>query len=601
MSTNKIKRKNQDVSTDAMKIALGRYLKILRKNWLTAVPYMILPGACVVMVQYVSPLIISKLLSGLSDGSVSTLEQSLPYVLSFGSVYIIGEMLMRVGLHFGHKHERDGLKQLSLEAIEDLMRQDLVFFENNFAGSLVKKAAQFASNYETFIDKVASNLLTIVFTLVFSSIILSQYSLWLVAWLVLITIFAFVGARYFILQRLPIIVERNKLRTKAVGTLSDIVSNIFAVKSSANEKLELKQYRHQINGYLDLSYKSWQFWNWRYDMFISPVYALANMVGLGLALYVGFKNNLGFPIVFLTFTYFARFTRTMWELGPLYNQIEDSISDAAEHVQGIMNTPLVFDKKHAGELKIVGGNIQFKDVTFSYQTKKDKSVLSDLNLSIPAGQSVGLIGPSGGGKTTITKLLLRFMDVRDGSIEIDGQAIDEVTQNSLRRSISYVSQEPMLFHRSIEENIVYARPGATKTAIIDAAKKANAHDFIKSLPDGYDTMVGERGVKLSGGQKQRIAIARAILKDAPIIVFDEATSALDSESEALIQEAIFKLIENRTTIVIAHRLSTIKHLDRILVLEYGKVTEDGTHEELIKQKNGTYAKLWSHQSGGFIE
>jgi len=228
-------------------------------------------------------------------------------------------------------------------------------------------------------------------------------------------------------------------------------------------------------------------------------------------------------------------------------------------------------------------------------------VLSDLNLSIPAGQSVGLIGPSGGGKTTITKLLLRFMDVRDGSIEIDGQAIDEVTQNSLRRSISYVSQEPMLFHRSIEENIVYARPGATKTAIIDAAKKANAHDFIKSLPDGYDTMVGERGVKLSGGQKQRIAIARAILKDAPIIVFDEATSALDSESEALIQEAIFKLIENRTTIVIAHRLSTIKHLDRILVLEYGKVTEDGTHEELIKQKNGTYAKLWSHQSGGFIE
>jgi ATP-binding cassette subfamily B protein len=193
------------------------------------------------------------------------------------------------------------------------------------------------------------------------------------------------------------------------------------------------------------------------------------------------------------------------------------------------------------------------------------------------------------------------MDIRDGEILIDGQNIAKATQSSLRDAITYVPQEPLLFHRSLKENIAYGRPGATMKQIIDAAKKAHAHEFIESLTDGYETLVGERGIKLSGGQRQRVALARAILKDAPIIVLDEATSALDSESEKLIQDALFKLMEGRTTIVIAHRLSTIKHLDRILVLEDGKITEDGNHESLSKRKNGTYARLWSHQSGGFIE
>jgi ATP-binding cassette subfamily B protein len=262
----------------------------------------------------------------------------------------------------------------------------------------------------------------------------------------------------------------------------------------------------------------------------------------------------------------------------------------------------VTDESNAKKLMVRNGEIALSNVSFSYEKKgTTKTLFDDLNLRIPSGQSVGLIGPSGGGKTTITKLLLRFMDIDGGSITIDGQDIASITQASLRDAITYVPQEPLLFHRSLKENIAYGKPTASMEEIIEAAKKAHAHEFIDDLPHKYDTLVGERGIKLSGGQRQRVALARAILKNAPIIVLDEATSALDSESEVLIQEALRKLMENRTTIVIAHRLSTIKHLDRILVLEKGKITEDGTHDELSTVKNGTYARLWAHQSGGFIE
>ena len=212
-----------------------------------------------------------------------------------------------------------------------------------------------------------------------------------------------------------------------------------------------------------------------------------------------------------------------------------------------------------------------------------------------------MVGISGSGKTTLTKLLLRFADVQAGEILIDGQDIKSVHQVSLRENIAYVPQETALFHRSISENIAYARPDASQKEIERAAKLANAHEFVKDLPDGYDTLVGERGIKLSGGQRQRIAIARAILKDAPILVLDEATSALDSESEALIQDALEKLMKGRTSIVVAHRLSTVASMDRIVVLDNGKIIEQGSHEELLKKKNGAYHKLWSRQSGAFLD
>lgn len=248
---------------------------------------------------------------------------------------------------------------------------------------------------------------------------------------------------------------------------------------------------------------------------------------------------------------------------------------------------------------ISSGRISFNSVDFTHTGAK-RSIFKNLSLSIKPGEKVGLVGHSGSGKTTLTKLVLRFADIESGTIEIDGQNIAKITQDNLRAKISFVPQEPLLFHRSLADNISYGKPGASMQEIEAVAKMANAFEFVKDLPEGYKTLVGERGVKLSGGQRQRIAIARAMLKNAPILVLDEATSALDSESEALIQDALWKLMDGKTAIVIAHRLSTIQKMDRIIVLDNGKIIEQGSHKELIRQ-NGKYAELWNRQSGGFIE
>ena len=231
---------------------------------------------------------------------------------------------------------------------------------------------------------------------------------------------------------------------------------------------------------------------------------------------------------------------------------------------------------------------------------KQEALFRGFSLDVQPGERVGLVGPSGGGKTSITKLLLRYMDIQTGAITIDGQDIRSITRDDLHKAISYVPQEPLLFHRSLGENIAYGNPDASLATIKTSAIRAHADQFISNLPNGYNTLVAERGIKLSGGQRQRVAIARAMLKDSPILLLDEATSALDSESEKLIQDALWKLMEGRTAIVIAHRLSTIQRMDRIVVLNNGKIVEEGTHKQLIKQK-GTYAGLWAHQSGGFLD
>lgn len=250
-------------------------------------------------------------------------------------------------------------------------------------------------------------------------------------------------------------------------------------------------------------------------------------------------------------------------------------------------------------MRIKKGAIVFDSVTFTH-SDADDTLFDRFSLSIASGEKIGLVGRSGAGKSTFVKLLMRFSDIDGGAITIDGQHIDEITQDNLRSVIAYVPQEPALFHRSVMDNIGYGNPKATKKQIVQAAKQAYADEFIRQLPRGYDTMVGERGVKLSGGQRQRIAIARAILKDAPILVLDEATSALDSHSEVLIQKSLKKLMTKRTTIVIAHRLSTINEMDRIVVMDNGNILEQGSHSSLLLRE-GMYATLWHRQSGGFIE
>lgn len=311
------------------------------------------------------------------------------------------------------------------------------------------------------------------------------------------------------------------------------------------------------------------------------------------------KNSLTIGSFLLAQVYIAQIISNLWELSGIMQNVEQNLSDAGEMTKLLDAPNEVIDTPHAKSLRTTRGKIDYTDVTFTH-SDDNEALFRNLNLRIKPGEKLGLVGTSGGGKTTLTKLLLRFSDIDSGAILVDDQNIAHVTQESLRKHITYVPQEPLLFHRSLAENIAYANPDASMKQIKAIAKMAHAHEFIEALPDKYDTLVGERGVKLSGGQRQRIAIARAMLKNAPILVLDEATSALDSESEALIQDALWRLMEGRTAIVIAHRLSTIQKMDRILVMDKGKIVEEGSHKDLLRQK-GIYANLWNHQSGGFLE
>lgn len=290
----------------------------------------------------------------------------------------------------------------------------------------------------------------------------------------------------------------------------------------------------------------------------------------------------------------------LWNFTHIFKNWNRAFGDAHEMTLILDMADDVVDAPDAAPLEMDKATVKFEKVGFQHKDAKE-AIFEDFNLEIQPGERVGLVGVSGSGKTTLTKLLLRFADVNEGAIMVSGQDIRKVTQHSLRKNIAYVPQETSLFHRSIAENIAYGRPTATKAEIEQAAKLANADKFIADLPEGYETLVGERGVKLSGGQRQRIAIARAILKDAPILVLDEATSALDSESEALIQDALTKLMKGRTSIVIAHRLSTVANLDRIVVLKDGKIVEQGKHHELLAKPKGVYRQLWERQSGAFME
>lgn len=290
------------------------------------------------------------------------------------------------------------------------------------------------------------------------------------------------------------------------------------------------------------------------------------------------------------------------DIANIMKMYENTMASAYEPVKTMLAPTSVNDPANPKRItKTNNYTITMEGVGYRYaENKNGRAAIQKLSLYIASGERIGIVGYSGSGKTTLTKLLLRFMDVTDGSIRINGVDIRDIRQRDLRHLISYVPQEPLLFHRSIYDNIAYGRPEAKKSEVLAAAKAAYVDEFVDELPNGYDTLVGERGVKLSGGQRQRVAIARAILRDAPILVLDEATSALDSRSEQFIQKALWKLMKGRTALVIAHRLSTIQRMDRIAVMDKGKIVQLGTHDELLKDEKGIYAELWSHQSGGYV-
>jgi ATP-binding cassette, subfamily B, bacterial len=556
------------------------------------------PAIGSIFVFYLPPLIIARIVDGFIKTKTISIESSLGYLALFGFGWFFGELLWRFGIHFLIKIEEKGINVLSRNTFTKLAERDYDFFTDNFVGTLSKRAFSYARNFENVIDTLTFNVSSQGIPILFVIYILWGYSPWIPLLLIGCIVLTILMAVPLIRKRAYIIAERHDANSRMVGRLSDSITNIMAIKSFAKEEIEHQTFGKSVDEYTQKFREAADFQNQRYDTVVSPIYVMTNVIGLAAAIFFAQTLGLQAGAIIVVFSYYSQVTRIFWNINSIYRGIEANISEAAEFTQLFLLPPIIQDIPNATKLTVKDGNVVFNNIAFNYcKVDGDKDCfLNNFSLDLKSKQKVGLVGPSGGGKTTITKLLLRFIDSQSGDIEIDGQKIKEVTQASLREAISYVPQEPLLFHRSLFDNIAYSNEKATKEEVITAAKIAHADEFISKLPEGYDTLVGERGIKLSGGQRQRVAIARALLKKAPILLLDEATSSLDSESEKYIQEGLWELMKDKTAIVIAHRLSTIKHLDRILVLDDGKIVQDGTHDELIKLP-GLYKKLWSHQSG----
>lgn len=588
----------RQASTEATKLAVRRYFGQIWKERSATLPGLLLPGIGTILAIYAPPLVVAALLSKYGNARPS-LRDIVPYLAVFAGIWLAGELLWRLAFFYLNRADSRVMRNLYIEAMHELAKKDLGFFHDNFAGALTKKAISYGKSFENFMDTLAFNVTANLIPLLFVSVILWRFSPWLVVALIGLMAVTICIILPIIKRRQRLTIAREAASNHMAGHVADIIGNMDAVQAFAHEDFEVAQHETNVKDYMRKALKSWDYHNSRVDMSISPMYVLINVVGLALAITFG-KDAASLSAIFVTFNYYVYVTRVLFEFSRTYRTIETSLSEAAQFTELLLAPSALQEAEHARPLHIMRGEIEFRDVDFAYESSDD-ALFKGLDLHIAPGEKLALVGHSGGGKTTVTKLLLRFVDVTRGEIRIDGQNIAEGRLHDLRGSIAFVPQEPMMFHRSIRENIRYGKLDASDDDVIAAAKKANAHEFISKLPQGYDTLVGERGVKLSGGQRQRIAIARAIIKDAPILVLDEATSALDSESEKLIQEALWKLMENRTTIVIAHRLSTIQKMDRIVVLDEGEIAEQGSHQQLLQRKNGTYAKLWKHQSGGFIE
>ena len=592
----------QIITRQAVNQVLSDYWRQYRSRpWLSIVAFFT-PAIGSILVFFVPPLIVAKLINIFIAQNSIALDAAIGYIALLGGSWLLGEALWRIGLHFLIRLETRGINNLCKVAFDRLVERDYDFYANNFVGSLSKKAMAFSRSFEIFSDTMLFNVTTNVLPILFVVVILWRYSPWipflLIFWITLTIVIAFPVMR----RRSKLVALRHNAGSRMVGRLSDSLTNILAVKSFAKEKQESSIYGDYANDYSDKYKKAADYQNLKFDIIISPLYIIANVTGLIAAIFLAQRLNLQAGAIIVVFSYYSLVTRIFWEIHRVYRNIESSVSEASEFTQLLINPPLVQDAPDARQLQITDANIRFSQVDFKYNDgdQDEKNLfLNKFNLDIKSRQKVGLVGSSGGGKTTIVKLLLRFIDLQSGEITIDGQDISKISQTSLRDAIAYVPQEPLLFHRSLFENISYGNEDASEADVVKAAKLAHADEFITKLPHGYQTLVGERGIKLSGGQRQRVAIARALLKKSPILLLDEATSSLDSESEKYIQESLLELMKNKTVLVIAHRLSTIKHLDRIIVLKEGKIIQDGAHNDLIKQP-GLYADLWGHQSGEFL-
>jgi len=484
------------------------------------------------------------------------------------------------------------------KSFKHLIEHSHFFFSNNFSGSLVQKINRFSRSFGMIFESVAYDLFSLIIKILGAGIVL-YFLQPIIAYVLGVWIVVFLSVSFLITRiKLKYDIRAAEMHSKLSGALSDSISNHNSVQFFSG-------YRYESQRINDINYPFMKLniFRWNFGSLLDAVQALLSIVIEFFIFYYGIKywqmGLVSLGTFVLVQAYILNIGHSMWGFSRVVRDIYQGVADAKEMVEILHLPHEIEDIDDAKELSVDRSIIEFKDVTFGFS--ENRPVFSNLNLFIKPGEKVAIIGSSGAGKSTLVKLLLRLHDIKNGEILIDGQNIAKVTQESLRQSISLVPQDPALFHRTLMENIRYGKRSATDEEVLKASHLAHADIFIQDFPYKYETYVGERGVKLSGGERQRVSIARALLKNAPILVLDEATSSLDSHSESLIQDALNTLMKGKTTIVIAHRLSTICKMDRIIVLGKSGVVEEGTHDELLKMENGVYAHLWNLQAGGFSD
>ncbi|WP_040854148.1 ABC transporter ATP-binding protein [Nocardia niigatensis] len=582
--------------TSAVRLVLRFYGREMARRKAITIPAMLGPALGNICQLYIAPLLVAMVVGKVAATGDSSFGALAPYVIGFGTLLFLAEVCWRVGIHCLNRLDAYGIESLYNIAMDELLAKDSAFFHNNFAGSLTKRALSFATRFEEFVDTFAFEIVAALVPLSFASVVLWRYDPMLVVVLLGLIAISGVVVAPLIRRRQHLVDDREAAIARVSGHVSDTLSNMQAVRAFAAEPQEIEEHRRRVAVQRRKSLRSWDYNNLYIDTAVTPLMVIVNVSGLLIALGIG-GGHASVEVIMVAFTYYWNATGIMFRFNQIYRRLESSTTEAAQFTELLLESPTVLDPAEPEPLRPKDFGIRFERVDFAHEGAVP--LFRGLDLEVAGGERIGLVGRSGGGKSTLTQLLLRMMDVDGGVIRIGGQDISRLRQRDLRSLLSYVPQDPAMFHRSLSDNIRFARPEATDEQVRRAARAAHVTEFADGLPEGMDTLIGERGVKLSGGQRQRVALARAILRDAPILLLDEATSALDSESEILVQQALWELMEGRTALVVAHRLSTVAGMDRLIVLDRGRIVEQGGHEELLRGE-GTYAQLWRHQSGGFL-